>query len=169
MSEFPKEAHVRAGGGEIHYRDWGGSGRAVALVHGLASNCRIWDFVAPILSRRFRVVALDQRGHGRSFKPDGGYDFASVIADLDAFSDAVGLSNAQSSPDIPGARTSPSSTPSPIRARRAAWFSWTAAQSKSRAEATGRWRTPSAKWRRPYGRAYPKPHSESASEPDGLR
>ena len=92
MSEFPIESHVRAGGGEIHYRDWGGSGRAVALVHGLASNCRIWDFVAPILSRRFRVVALDQRGHGRSFKPDGGYDFASVVADLDAFSDAVGLS-----------------------------------------------------------------------------
>lgn len=90
-SEYPIEASVDIGAGEIHYRDWGGSGRAVALVHGLASNCRIWDFVAPILSRRFRVVALDQRGHGRSFKPDGGYDFASVVADLDAFIDAVGF------------------------------------------------------------------------------
>ena len=92
MSEFPIETSVDIGAGEIHYRDWGGSGQAVALVHGLASNCRIWDFVAPILSRRFRVVALDQRGHGRSFKPDDGYDFASVVADLAAFIDAVGLS-----------------------------------------------------------------------------
>ena len=91
MSDRPTESFVDVGAGEIHYRDWGGSGRAVALVHGLASNCRIWDFVAPALSRRFRVVALDQRGHGRSFKPDGGYDFASVAADLDAFIDAVGL------------------------------------------------------------------------------
>ena len=91
MSERPTEAFAEVGGGEIHYRDWGGDGQAVMLVHGLASNCRIWDFVAPILSRRFRVVALDQRGHGRSFKPDGGYDFASVVADLDAFIDAVGL------------------------------------------------------------------------------
>ena len=92
MSDFPIETSVDIGAGEIHYRDWGGSGQAVALVHGLASNCRIWDFVAPMLSRRFRVVALDQRGHGRSFKPDDGYDFASVVADLDAFIDAVGLS-----------------------------------------------------------------------------
>ena len=92
MSEFPIETSVDIGAGEIHYRDWGGSGQAVVLVHGLASNCRIWDFVAPILSRRFRVVALDQRGHGRSFKPDDGYDFASVASDLDAFIDAVGLS-----------------------------------------------------------------------------
>ena len=90
MSDRPTEAFAQVGGGEIHYRDWGGGGQAVTLVHGLASNCRIWDFVAPILSRRFRVFALDQRGHGRSFKPDGGYDFAGVVADLDEFADAVG-------------------------------------------------------------------------------
>ena len=39
-----------------------------------------------------RVVALDQRGHGQSDQPDSGYDFASVVADLAEFVDAVGLS-----------------------------------------------------------------------------
>lgn len=92
MSAQPTEAFADVNGNRIHYRDWGGEGQAVMLVHGLASNCRIWDLVAPILSRRFRVVALDQRGHGRSFKPDDGYDFAGVAADLDGFADAAGMS-----------------------------------------------------------------------------
>ena len=91
MSEQPTDAFVSTGAYSFHYRDWGGDGQPAVLVHGLASNCRIWDLVAPILSRQFRVLAIDQRGHGESFKPDDGYDFASVVADLDAFMDEVGL------------------------------------------------------------------------------
>jgi pimeloyl-ACP methyl ester carboxylesterase len=54
----------------------------LVLLHGLASTHRIWDFVAPLLAQDFWVVAVDQRGHGESAKPDGGYDFATVAADL---------------------------------------------------------------------------------------
>ena len=75
----------------LHYRDWGGSGRPVVLLHGLASTCRIWDFVAPILAGHCRVVALDQRGHGESAKPDDGYDFATVVGDLHGFISRLGL------------------------------------------------------------------------------
>ena len=66
----------------LRYWAWGGTGQPLLLVHGLASTHRIWDFVAPLLAHDFRVVTLDQRGHGESVKPDGGYDFASVAADL---------------------------------------------------------------------------------------
>jgi pimeloyl-ACP methyl ester carboxylesterase len=53
------------------------------LVHGLASNARLWDGVASALvGRGHPVAAVDQRGHGRSGKPDAGYDFATVVADL---------------------------------------------------------------------------------------
>jgi pimeloyl-ACP methyl ester carboxylesterase len=47
--------------------------------------------VAPILSQHARVVAVDQRGHGESDKPDSGYDFASVAADLHGFIGALGV------------------------------------------------------------------------------
>ena len=77
------DSFLHVHGNLFHYRDWGGTGQPIVLVHGLASNCRIWDLVAPILSRQFRVIAVDQRGHGQSFKPDTGYDFRSVVADLD--------------------------------------------------------------------------------------
>ena len=93
MNHFPTEHVVPVNGNSFYYRDWGGSGQAVVLLHGLASNCRIWDLVAPILSCQFRTLALDQRGHGRSFKPDSGYDFATVVADLDKFMSEVRIEN----------------------------------------------------------------------------
>ena len=60
-----------------------GAGTPFLLVHGLASNARMWDGVAASLAAAGHpVVAVDQRGHGRSTKPDHGYDFASIVADL---------------------------------------------------------------------------------------
>jgi pimeloyl-ACP methyl ester carboxylesterase len=67
----------------LRARDWGGSGQPLVLLHGLASNARIWDGVAPrLVGAGLRVVALDLRGHGESEQPDDGYDFASVGQDL---------------------------------------------------------------------------------------
>lgn len=69
-----------------------GDGTAFLLVHGLASNARLWDGVAESLaSAGHTVVAVDQRGHGLSSKPDGGYDFATVVADLVALTQALEL------------------------------------------------------------------------------
>ena len=59
------------------------AGTPFVLVHGLASNARLWDGVARHLAGRgHRVVAIDQRGHGQSSKPDGGYDMGTVADDL---------------------------------------------------------------------------------------
>ena len=52
--------------------------RAFVLVHGLASNARLWDGVGDRLAELGHAsIAVDQRGHGESSKPDTGYDFAS--------------------------------------------------------------------------------------------
>lgn len=75
----------------FHYRDWGGSGQPVVLLHGLASNSHIWDLVAPLLAERFSVVALDQRSHGETEGADEGYDFETIVGDLDAFLDACAI------------------------------------------------------------------------------
>ena len=81
----PNDEWVTVDGLSLHYRDGGGSGRPLVLLHGLASTCHIWDMVAPILAQDHAVIALDQRGHGESAKPNEGYDFASVSNDVLGF------------------------------------------------------------------------------------
>ena len=70
---------------------WPGTGTPVLLLHGLASTRRIWDLVVPGLAG-LPVVALDQRGHGESERPDGPYDSGTVGQDVLTALDALGLS-----------------------------------------------------------------------------
>jgi len=60
------------------------SAPGLLLHHGLASSQRIWDLMVPRLTRRFRVVTYDARGHGLSAKPSSGYGFGPVVADARA-------------------------------------------------------------------------------------
>lgn len=61
-----------------------GSAPPLLLHHGLASSQRIWDLMLPRLTRTFRVVTYDARGHGRSGKPSSGYGFDAVAEDARA-------------------------------------------------------------------------------------
>ena len=63
------------------------------MIHGLASNRQIWDLVAPLLAKSNKVVAIDQRGHGLSSKPDHGYDFQTITNDLSLFMDTAKITN----------------------------------------------------------------------------
>jgi pimeloyl-ACP methyl ester carboxylesterase len=67
-------------------------GPAFVLVHGLASNARLWDGVAARLAALGHpVTTVDLRGHGRSSKPDGPYDVPTVAGDLARAIVALGL------------------------------------------------------------------------------
>ena len=69
----------------------GGGPSPYLLVHGLASNARLWDGVARRLAEAGRrSAAVDLRGHGRSDKPDAGYEFETMAADLRALIAALG-------------------------------------------------------------------------------
>jgi len=86
--------YVLVNGVRLHFQEWGGSdpSATVVLVHGLGSSSHIWDLVGPLLAADgIRAVALDQRGHGESDQPDGGYDFGLVVGDLSGFMEAVGI------------------------------------------------------------------------------
>lgn len=62
------------------------------LIHGLASNARLWDGVGEALAAAgHESVAIDLRGHGRSEKTGHGYDYPTVCADLVAAIRALGV------------------------------------------------------------------------------
>jgi pimeloyl-ACP methyl ester carboxylesterase len=62
------------------------------LVHGLASNARLWDGVAVgLVANGHPAVTVDLRGHGRSSKPDGPYDVPTVAEDLAVLIERLGI------------------------------------------------------------------------------
>jgi pimeloyl-ACP methyl ester carboxylesterase len=66
--------------------------RPALLLHGLASNARIWEKTAPTLAAGgLAIYAPDLRGHGLTDKPDGDYSFNAFIQDLAAFMDTCDL------------------------------------------------------------------------------
>jgi pimeloyl-ACP methyl ester carboxylesterase len=71
-----------------HYLGWNleGDGRPAVLLHGLASNARIWELTAPYMADAgLRLLAPDLRGHGLTDKPDGDHTFDVYARDLAAF------------------------------------------------------------------------------------
>ncbi|MFP3913517.1 MAG: alpha/beta fold hydrolase [Actinomycetota bacterium] len=61
------DRRVRVGDLDLAYRESGDPGGAAVLVlHGIMGHAREWDVLVDALSPRFRVIGLDQRGHGRS-------------------------------------------------------------------------------------------------------
>jgi len=88
---LPESAFVRANGLRLHYLDWGGPRPPALLLHATGFLATVWGPIAEALSRRYRVLALDQRGHGDSDKPPSGYHRLDFVADLSAFLDALEL------------------------------------------------------------------------------
>jgi pimeloyl-ACP methyl ester carboxylesterase len=80
-------------GQRFHYTEWGAStAPALVMLHGVTGHARTWDEEAAALASRYRVLALDQRGHGDSDpSPNGDYTVATMSADVTAFADALGL------------------------------------------------------------------------------
>ena len=80
-------------GQRFHYTDWGSPvAPTLIFLHGITGHARTWDDEARLLAGRFRVIALDQRGHGDSDPaPDGDYSDAALLSDLEAFVETLGV------------------------------------------------------------------------------
>jgi len=80
-------------GHRFHYTESGAAGAPpLLMLHGVTGHARTWDEEAAVLAARYRVLALDQRGHGDSDpSPNADYTVATLSADVAAFADALGL------------------------------------------------------------------------------
>ena len=77
----------------FHYLEWGEpEAPPVLLLHGGNQSAHSWDLVSLHLADRFRVVALDQRGHGDSeWARDSDYSSQAMASDAEALVAALGL------------------------------------------------------------------------------
>ena len=61
------DRYVTVNGLRIHYLDWGGEEKPpLVLLHGIGRLARSFEPIAPHFTGRYRVLAMDMRGHGHS-------------------------------------------------------------------------------------------------------
>lgn len=81
-----------AHGIELNLLEWSTEGVPLVLLHGLGNEAHLWDDFVPCVAPHYRVLALDQRGHGDSdWDPEARYDAESMTDDLEAVLDATGI------------------------------------------------------------------------------
>jgi pimeloyl-ACP methyl ester carboxylesterase len=91
----PADRFVTVNGLRIHYVDWGAADRPpLILIHGLDRVARTFDHVAPHFTSRYRVIAIDMRGHGDSdWDPQARYVVEDHVTDLEGLVQQLGLRN----------------------------------------------------------------------------
>lgn len=67
-----------------------GSGAPLLLIHGNGEDHHIFDAAVPVLSKQFRVCAIDSRGHGQSF-PVEEYHYWDMAEDICCLIETLGL------------------------------------------------------------------------------
>ena len=87
IAKSPVEHRFAAPAGEICWFEWGRAGTkpTLLLLHATGFHARCWDATVAALPDDQHVIALDLRGHGRSYRPDSLSDWMEVADDVVAF------------------------------------------------------------------------------------
>ena len=84
-----------ADGETLAYIDTGKpTGQPVVLIHGYTDNARDWVPLIPYLSKNFRLILVDIRGHGQSSKPECCYSRLDFAYDIKLLMDGLGIQKA---------------------------------------------------------------------------
>ena len=81
---------VKTNGIEINY-EIAGSGPWVTLSHSLACNLHMWDEQMDTLTKKFKVLRFDTRGHGASSAPDVEYTLEQMADDVHGLFASLGI------------------------------------------------------------------------------
>jgi 3-oxoadipate enol-lactonase len=72
---------IKVGRNDIAYKEMG-KGETVVFLHGFCGNMGYWEKIAPELSREFRVILIDLRGHGNSSTNDVSFTIDDLAKDI---------------------------------------------------------------------------------------
>jgi pimeloyl-ACP methyl ester carboxylesterase len=88
-------ATARINGIDLYYEEHGPrDGEPILLIMGFLMNAGAWGAQIPALTPRFRVLAYDNRGSGRSSQPEGAYSIAQLTDDAAALMAETGMASA---------------------------------------------------------------------------
>ncbi len=80
----PTDRTISVNGLDIHYVEWGAPDKPpLVLLHGIARVAHSFDHLAPHFAEKYRVIAIDMRGHGDSaWDPQGSYMVEDYTKDI---------------------------------------------------------------------------------------
>lgn len=83
---IPELSHRASSGTcRLHYVEGPANGPVLLLLHGVTRGWRDWEVLLPELTKEWRVIAFDHRGHGGSDRAADGYrviDYAAHVAEI---------------------------------------------------------------------------------------
>jgi pimeloyl-ACP methyl ester carboxylesterase len=98
MARTPTDRFATVDGLRIHYLDWARPGEEgkppLILLHGIGKLARSFEPIAPRFCERYRVIAMDLRGHGDSaWHPQAAYLVEDYVKDLEGLVAQLGLAD----------------------------------------------------------------------------
>jgi len=87
------ERSVNVGKLNLSYQEWGNpAAMPIIMLHGFGVSGHMFDEFADRMQDRYRLIALDQRGHGDSdWAADGDYTRSAFVSDLEGFRKELGI------------------------------------------------------------------------------
>jgi pimeloyl-ACP methyl ester carboxylesterase len=93
QTEAPPQGHIAAVNGiDMYYEDYGEPhGSPLVLLHWFGVSGEIWRPFVPEWEKRYRVIVVDLRGHGRSSNPTNQFRISQTALDVFALLDQLGI------------------------------------------------------------------------------
>src|SRR5262245_58668244 len=81
LPEAARSGYASVNGITIWYAVFG-EGEPVLLLHGGLANSNYWGKQVPVLAKRYQVIVMDSRGHGRSSRDQQAFGYHLMASDV---------------------------------------------------------------------------------------
>jgi pimeloyl-ACP methyl ester carboxylesterase len=78
----------------LQIRDHEGAGEAIVFLHFSGANLMMWQRIVPCFQDQYRLILVDLRGHGKSDRPETGYDIDTMAHDISGLLPHLGIERA---------------------------------------------------------------------------
>jgi len=83
--------HIKVNDIQIYYEIYGTGAQTLTLIRGLGADLSTWFPQIPELSKHFRTLVFDNRGAGRTDKPDAPYSIKQMADDTNGLLEALNI------------------------------------------------------------------------------
>ena len=94
VTQAPTDRFVQVGSVKTRYWEMGNSKRTLILIHGAGGSAEFWYYNLPVLARKYRAIAVDMVGSGRSDKPFACYSLPFQAQFIRDFMRVMGIESA---------------------------------------------------------------------------